>query len=236
MKPFAVLVLALGSLTVAACDKKKNEGLPPASKWKDTGSSGGGSTAGGGGGHMGGGGGAADPHAGMNMGGGTGADPHAGMNMGGGTGADPHAGMNMGGGDPHAGMDMGGGGGTGTVNPDNFLAGTITIDPKLKGKIPAGGTLYVSARRPDANGEPAPGMPLVVERLAIDPAGNPFHLGEDNAMTGAGTVQLTGDVVIVARYDQDGNPTTKEPGDVTGKLKVTVPAKDLKIVLDTMQQ
>jgi hypothetical protein len=223
-----VVVLAVG------CDKKEDAGgLPPASKWH-SGSGSAGSTP--------------DPHAGMNMGGGAGAggtaDPHAGMDMGGGAGgtADPHAGMDMSGGaggaDPHAGMDMsggahGGGGGGGAArapNPDRYLRGTITVGAKFKDAIKPGGALYVTAKRPDPKTGEGVGMPLVVQKLTIDAAGVPFDLTEADAM--AGSVELTGDLVVTARYDQDGDAFSKQEGDVSGSVRVTVPAKDLKIVLD----
>jgi hypothetical protein len=49
----------------------------------------------------------------------------------------------------------------------------------------------------------------------------------------AGT-ELSGDVVVMARYDQDSDAMTKEPGDVTGQLRVKVPANDVKLSLDTV--
>lgn len=135
--------------------------------------------------------------------------------------------MNMGG--------MGSGAPAKPVNPNNYLRGTISVSPALKGKVKAGGAIFVSVKRPDPTTGEGVGMPLVVEKLALDLAGVAFDLSEENAMAGPGTVELTGDVVITARYDQDADAFSKQPGDVTGKLRVTVPGKDLKIVLDTVQ-
>ena len=49
----------------------------------------------------------------------------------------------------------------------------------------------------------------------------------------AGT-ELTGDVVVSARYDQDSDAISKQPGDVTGQLRVKVPADKLVLTLDTI--
>ncbi len=49
----------------------------------------------------------------------------------------------------------------------------------------------------------------------------------------AGT-QLTGDVVVIARYDQDGDAISKQPGDVLGQLHVTVPAENVVLTLDNV--
>ena len=47
----------------------------------------------------------------------------------------------------------------------------------------------------------------------------------------AGT-KLEGEVIISARYDQDHDAISKQPGDVAGTLKVKVPADNLVLVLD----
>jgi hypothetical protein len=220
-------VLALALAAIAACEKKnENTGLPPATQWQ-------GSAGGGAGGPIA----PGDPHAGMGGGAGAG-DPHAGMDMGG--GGDPHAGMDMGGGggDPHAGMGMGGGAGMGPdpnrpINPNVYLRGTITVAPAVKAKVSAGGAVFLSVKRPDpATGEGV-GMPLAVAKVSLVPDGFAFDLTERDAMMGG--TSLDGEVVITARYDQDSDAFTKQPGDVSGKVKATVPAKDLKIVLETVQ-
>ena len=74
--------------------------------------------------------------------------------------------------------------------------------------------------------------PLAVEKLTWKDGGLPFELSEANAMI-AGT-QLVGDVVVTARYDQDGDAISKQPGDVTGSIHVTIPAENVKLVLDTI--
>jgi hypothetical protein len=46
---------------------------------------------------------------------------------------------------------------------------------------------------------------------------------------------FTGSVAITARLDKDGNPTTRQPGDLTGDYKknpVAVGSKNIDILLD----
>jgi hypothetical protein len=233
MNRFAVLV-ALVVLPLAGCDKKKDSGgLPPAGKW---GSAGAGASGGGGGA-------ATDPHAGLDVGGG--ADPHAGLDMGG--AADPHAGLDMGGAaDPHAGVDMSGGAGSanphggadmaGIRQPDpaHFIKGTVTIDPKLAGKVPPGAVLFLAVKTPDPNGQPVR-MPLMSQRFEQVDLTKPFafDLNEGNSQMGNVPV-LEGDVFVTVFVDQDSNATTHQPGDLSAQVKTTVPQKDLKVVVDTV--
>jgi hypothetical protein len=59
-----------------------------------------------------------------------------------------------------------------------------------------------------------------------------FARPERQAMIGG--TQLTGDVVVTVRYDQDGDALTRQPGDVTGQARVKVPADAVALALDTV--
>lgn len=164
-----------------------------------------------------------DPHA--DMGGG---DPHAGMNMGGG---DPHAGMNMGGGDPHA-----GGMGDQAIparkpHPDRTLAGVITLSPKVKDQVPPGAVMFIYAKRFDPKtGGGVP--PSIVTKIEPNPKfPYKFQVDESNSMSG---LPLTGTVVLEVRLDGDRNASSRQKGDVIGRVKVKVPNKTLKLSLDTV--
>lgn len=193
-----------------------------------------------------------DPHAGVDMGGGGGmagaGDPHAGMDMGGGMGmggaGDPHAGMDMGGGagDPHAGMGTGGSldvtqlglappDPTRKIDPSRRVKGMIRVAAAIKDRVKAGTPVFVVIRRAGADGQPT-GSALAVEKLAWAGDGIAFELTEANAMS-AGT-ELTGDVVVMARYDQDSDAISKQPGDVTGQVRAKVPADKVELVLDAL--
>jgi hypothetical protein len=179
-------------------------------------------------------GGSADPHAGMGMN-----DPHAGMGM-----NDPHAGMGMndphagmGVNDPHAGMGMTGPGGlpppdpNRPIDPNKFLRGTIRLGPQAGGKAPPG-VIFLSVRPADAQGNPA-GPPLAVDILPAGAFPIAFDLSEAKAMIG-GTA-FAGDVVVIARLDQDQDVDTRQPGDLSGRVRATIPAQGLELVLDTVQ-
>ncbi len=243
------VVLAMLLVTVG-CGKKAKQGLPPAENWDQLSSAGAMVPVdpnqvprGMGGGPP------ADPHAGIpgappiGIGGG---DPHAGIPgappIGLGGGGDPHAGMDLGGGDPHAGMDMGGGldvtqlgiappDPARKIDPSRRVKGTIRIAPKLKDRVKPSGAVFVVVRRAGTDGQPT-GSALAVDKLLWSGDAIAFELTEANAMS-AGT-ELTGDVVVMARYDQDSDAISKQPGDVTGQLRAKVPADKLELTLDTV--
>lgn len=211
MSRFVVIAALLVSLT--ACEKKnKNEGLPPAQEWGSAG--------------------AMPPVQQQGQ-----ANPHAGIAA----NANPHGGA-----DPHAGIDMsnphGGGGGVDVekmglpapdpkraINPNNRVKGEIKIHAKAKPRVTAGGTIFVIVKKAGPDGAPF-GPPLAVDKLTWQKEPLPFEMTEAQAMI-AGT-ELTGDVVVTARYDQDGDAMSKQPGDVVGTVKVKIPADKVTLTLD----
>lgn len=210
-------MLRMTSLCFLACAllgcerKQSSAGLPPAQNWSESAGSA-----------------AAMPGAGS-------VNPHAGaMN-------NPHGAA-----DPHAGMDMGGGGGVDvtkmglegpdpnrTVDPNKYIKGVIKTSAGLKDKVKAGTAVFVTAKKADGAGQPMPGPPLAVSRIEWPATGDlAFQLTEADQMI-QGT-QFSGDVVVAVRYDQDSDALSKQPGDLTGQLKVTIPAKDVTVTLDTL--
>jgi hypothetical protein len=244
-----LLAISLAVVPLASgCSKKAKQGLPPAESWdqaggvvaaldeaqrpRSTGER------------------ASNPHAGVpgappldedGAGGGGGDDPHAGLGIAG------MGGMGMGGagGDPHAGLDMGGAGGSidvtqlgvappdpaRKIDPSRRVKGMLRATPKTKDRLKAGGAVFLVIRRAGTDGQPT-GSPLAVEKLMWSGDAVPFELTEANAMS-AGTV-LSGDVVVMARYDQDSDAITKQPGDVSGQSRTNVPADKLDVALDTI--
>jgi hypothetical protein len=233
-----------GLLAIAACSKQSQDGLPPATEWQasPTGASSAeavplipppamvGAMA------------RANPHAGDDP-----DDPHAGLDMGGDN--DPHAGIDMGGAtNPHAGIDLSNnphaGGGTDVtkmglaapdpnraIDPNRRVTGLISVDAKAKARVKPGTSVFLIVKRAGPDGAPS-GPPLAVDKLTWQDDGVPFELTDAQAMV-AGT-ELTGDVVVMARYDQDSDALTKEPGDVTGQVSVKIPADHIKLSLDTV--
>lgn len=142
----------------------------------------------------------------------------------------------MNGANPHGGMSGGSDGNSlpapdpnRPIDPNHRIKGVITVHAKAKDRAKPGGAIFVVVKRADASGAPT-GTPLAVEKLTWDKSELAFEMTERQAMI-AGT-QLTGDVVVTARYDQDGDAISKQPGDITGQVRVTVPAEGVKLVLE----
>jgi len=140
--------------------------------------------------------------------------------------ADPQGGE-MPNDDIHSGMRMP----EAQFDPALALDGTIDVSPKLKDQVKAGDILFLFAKAVDPDTGKATGAPLAVDRLDVQTLPVPFHLDGGNVMIAG--LKLEGNVVLFARVDRDGEARTREKGDVEGTLAATVPAKGLKIVLDT---
>ena len=106
----------------------------------------------------------------------------------------------------------------------------IKVHAKAKDRVAAGGAVFITVKRAGADGAPQPGPPLAVEKLTWAKDELQFELTEKQAMI-AGT-ELTGDVVVAARFDQDGDAISKQPGDVAGSVRVKVPADKVTLTLD----
>lgn len=231
------LALALATAAAAGCEGKKPEGLPPALDWQAPPAGAGAMPAmphagGGGGGRI-------DPHAGV-----PGAPPLGG-GMGMGMGGDPHAGVP---GAPPLGGGMGGMGGGGvdvtqlglpppdpsrSIDPQKVLTGTVTLGAAHAGKVPPGAVIFLAVRAVDPATGQGVGMPIAADRLVVGSSWPiPFRLDEADAMI-AGT-GFTGDVLITARYDQDHEARSRQPGDIVGQVRATIPAQNLVISLDEM--
>ena len=115
------------------------------------------------------------------------------------------------------------------VDPNMVLAGTIDVSPELKDKIKPGDVIFLSAKR--VEGGQVQRMPLAVDRLEVKSFPLPFTLTGANVMM-AGT-EFKGDVQVTARLDRDQEATTRAAGDIEGSVRVAIPAKGLRIVLDT---
>ncbi len=222
----AVFGAVIAAATACSRDKKSQDGLPPAQEWK-----------------------ADETGAMVQMGKGTQPAPPPGMtnpkggNPHGGMGNDPHAGLGIDPVDPRGGMGGGGGGADVSqmglpppdpnrpIDPTRYVKGTIKIHEKAKGRAKAGIPIFIVVKRADASGSPT-GSALAVEKLTWNNADITFELTEKQAMVGG--TELTGDVVVTARYDQDGDALSKEAGDIVGQARVKLPADNVQIWLDTI--
>jgi hypothetical protein len=229
------VALCGGIIAVGGCSKKTQDGLPPATEWQASAESAPASPAAiphftpppGMGGAKG------NPHGGLDMS--DPSNPHAGLDMG--DPSNPHAGLDMDDpSNPHAGTDVTKLGLAApdpdrTIDPSHRVAGTIVVDPKVKDRVKPGTSVFLIVKRAGPDGAPS-GPPLAVDKLSWSNDGVPFELTDAQAMV-AGT-ELTGDVVVMARYDQDSDALSKEPGDITGQVRVKIPAENVKLSLDTV--
>jgi tetratricopeptide (TPR) repeat protein len=122
---------------------------------------------------------------------------------------------------PHAGLAMPGA----DAPKTRGVSGVVDVDPSLKDKLPAQGVLFVFAR---AAGAASEGPPVAVKRLpAKFPAA--FELTQADSMMGQ---PLPAELLIEARLDEDGDPTTRPPTDPKARLdRVKVGRSDVRLVL-----
>jgi len=114
------------------------------------------------------------------------------------------------------------------ANPHR-VAGVITVAANAASFVKEGGSIFVIAKKVDADGTPT-GVPLMVDKLVWHGSQITFELDERHAMVAG--VDLTGEVQVMARFDGDDDALSKLPGDVVGKVRVTLPNSHVTIVLD----
>ena len=109
------------------------------------------------------------------------------------------------------------------------IQGVVDVDPKLKGKVDSQAVLFIIARSATSAGGP----PLAVKKIARPSFPVAYSLGaEDVMLPGA---SFSGKLFLSARLDKDGNPTTRETGNLAGeypKNPVDAGSKKVDIVLD----
>jgi len=115
--------------------------------------------------------------------------------------------------------------------PDKIqqISGTISIDPKLKSKPDAQAVLFIIVH----SGNSTAGAPLAVKKIDRPVFPLSYSLGPESVMMPGAS--LSGKVAVTARLDKDGNPMTKEPGNLAGEYKknpVAGGSKNVDIVLD----
>jgi tetratricopeptide (TPR) repeat protein len=120
-----------------------------------------------------------------------------------------------------------------TASTGQQLSGRITIDPKLQGKVNSGATLFIIARPAGST----KGPPLAVKKIDRPVFPLSYSLSPENVMMQG--LPFSGKVTVTARIDADGNPTTREAGDLSGDYKknpATVGANNIDIVIDQVAQ
>ncbi len=108
------------------------------------------------------------------------------------------------------------------ADPAHRVRGVLKVSKIVASRLKPDGVIYLMAKLPDASGKPT-GSALAVDRSTWKSDGQAFELG------GA-----SGEVLVIARYDQDGEGTSAQPGDVIGMARVKVPADNVVIELSTV--
>ena len=116
------------------------------------------------------------------------------------------------------------------VDGPQFVRGEIRVHPKARDRVVAGGTVFILIKHADDNGQPV-GIPIAVDKLEWA-EGLQFELTEEDVLIATPENKTWGDVIVTARYDQDSDAISKEPGDVVGKLRVRAPAEGVMLLLD----
>ena len=117
-------------------------------------------------------------------------------------------------------------------SPDSkqTVSGKITLGPKVKG-MNSKATLFIIARPAGSGGGP----PLAVKKIDQPVFPLSYVIGAENVMM-QGT-PFTGKINLSVRLDQDGNPTTRTAGDLTGNYQapIDIGARNIDIVIDQAQ-
>jgi cytochrome c-type biogenesis protein CcmH len=88
------------------------------------------------------------------------------------------------------------------------LSGVVSVSPELAEGLPAGAVLFIIARVGSA------GPPLAVRRVPSPSFPLEFSIGPEDRMIA--TRPFAGEIQLSARLDQDGNATSRSPGDLQG--------------------
>lgn len=105
------------------------------------------------------------------------------------------------------------------------LAGTIDIDPSLRGVVGRGATVFIAVREAGID----KGPPVAVKRLSVDAFPLRFAITDADSMAGE---SLPPRVRIDVRADSDGNAATRDPDDPKAALdQVAVGKSDLRLLL-----
>jgi hypothetical protein len=115
----------------------------------------------------------------------------------------------------------------GPVDPNVRVKGVLVLDAKVKSRVAAGGIIFLAVKKLGPDGVPLK-SPLAVDRIEWKDAGATFDLTDKIGG------DASGDLVVTAHYDQDGDASSTQIGDVLGQAKIKVPADNVKLVLDTV--
>ena len=115
----------------------------------------------------------------------------------------------------------------GPMDATSAITGSVSLDPKLRGRASASDTLFIYARAVQG-----PRMPLAIVRTTAAEWPHTFRLDDSMAMTPTAKLSNANEVVIEARVSKTGN-ATPSPGDLKGASAAVKPgARDVLIVIN----
>ena len=109
------------------------------------------------------------------------------------------------------------------------ISGSVAIASDLKAKLTGNEALFIIARAAQSAGGP----PLAVKKIDRPSFPVAYTLGQENVMMPG--VAFSGKINVSARLDKDGNPTTRQAGDMVGEYKknpVAVGTQKVAILID----
>jgi cytochrome c-type biogenesis protein CcmH len=118
----------------------------------------------------------------------------------------------------------------GAATAAQAIRGVVSLDPKLKGKVAPGDTVFVLAR-------PASGsrMPLAVARTTVDKLPYTFSLDDSMAMSPDAKLSGHATVVVVARVSKSGTAMPQK-GDIEGMSAEVKPGDSgVKVQMSTLR-
>lgn len=109
------------------------------------------------------------------------------------------------------------------------IKGTVSVDSKLEAKVDPRAVLFIIARAPGVSAGP----PLAAKKIERPVFPLSYALGPEDSMTPGAA--LSDKLIISARLDRDGNPLTRQPGDLAGEYRknpVSLGSEGVDIVID----
>jgi len=117
----------------------------------------------------------------------------------------------------------------GEFDPHQVVSGALALAPSVKEHVQPGDVIFLTARADDGTEK---GPIVAVKKLEAGAWPQAFELDGRDAMQGG--TKFAGKIVLTARVDKDGDPISKNAGDVLGVLRLQVPAKSATLTLDTL--
>jgi hypothetical protein len=104
------------------------------------------------------------------------------------------------------------------------ISGVIVLNKDSK--LPEKYKLFISVRSQEG------GPPLAAKRLDQQVLPYSFEISAADRIAMGGMRPFEGEVEVTVRIDQDGDPLSRQDGDLSGSQKAKIPQANLKIVLE----